>query len=179
MKIEIDIDRIRNLSEEKEEENWAFRSFLKSCEIPPSKIDLVVQKLNTTISSQIDCQTCGNCCKEILPVLKENDAISMARQLKLSINEFKNQYLVKTEDSDGYTFNTNPCPFLKDNRCTVHGFRPEDCRSYPHLHKKNFVARTISVIKNCSVCPIVFNVYENLKNEVWAMGDFDEDYQEL
>jgi Fe-S-cluster containining protein len=78
--------------------------------------------------------------------------------------------------SDRYTFNTNPCPFLKGNNCTIHNFRPDDCRSYPHLHKKNFISRTIGVIKNCSVCPIVFNVYENLKNEMWAMDDFDEYY---
>ena len=176
MKIEVDIDRIRKLSKEREEENRAFRSFLKSSGIHPNKIDFVVQKLSKTISSRIDCQTCGNCCKEILPVLKENDAINMARHLNLSINEFKKQYLVETETSDGYTFNTNPCPFLEGNSCSVFDVRPEDCRSYPHLHKKNFISRTISVIKNCSVCPIVFNVYETLKNEIWAMDDFDEYY---
>jgi Fe-S-cluster containining protein len=176
MKIEVDIDTIRKLSKEKEEENQAFRSFLKSSDIPPNRIDSVVQQLSKTIASRIDCQACGNCCKEILPVLKENDIINLARHLNLSINKFKKQYLVETEMSDRYTFNTNPCPFLKGNNCTIHNFRPDDCRSYPHLHKKNFISRTISVIKNCSVCPIVFNVYENLKNEMWAMDDFDEYY---
>ncbi len=176
MKIERDIDRIKKLSEEKEEENRSFRSFLKSSEIPAKKIDIIVQQLSQTISSQIDCQTCGNCCREILPVLKQNDIVNMAGTLDLSVKKFKKKYLVKAEVPDGYTFNTNPCPFLEGNICSVFVSRPDDCRSYPHLHKKKFVSRTISVINNCSVCPVVFNVYENLKNEIWAMDDLDEDY---
>jgi Fe-S-cluster containining protein len=176
MKIERDIDRIKKLSKEKEEENWSFRSFLKTSEIPSKKIDIIVQQLSQKISSRIDCQTCGNCCREILPALKENDIINMAGNLNLSVKKFKKNYLKKAEAPDAYTFNTNPCPFLEGNICSVFDARPEDCRSYPHLHKKNFVSRTIGVINNCSICPVVFNVYENLKNEIWAMGDFDEEY---
>jgi hypothetical protein len=42
-----------------------------------------------------------------------------------------------------------------------------DCRSYPHLHKKDFAHRVIKVIDNCSICPIAFNVFERLKAELW------------
>lgn len=42
----------------------------------------------------------------------------------------------------------------------------ENCISYPHLHKKDFTSRLIGVIENCSVCPIVFNVYERLKERI-------------
>lgn len=176
MKLERDIDRIKKISQEKEEENWSFRSFLKSSGIQPKKIDSTIHRLYRTISSQIDCQICGNCCREILPILKKKDIIDMASGLKMSVDKFKKQYLEKCEIEEGYSFNNNPCPFLKDNRCTVHGFRPDDCHSYPHLDKINFVSRTISVIKNCSVCPIVFNVYEKLKSEIWVVGDSDDYY---
>ncbi|MBN1676299.1 MAG: hypothetical protein JXR37_34970 [Kiritimatiellae bacterium] len=45
-----------------------------------------------------------------------------------------------------------------------------DCRSYPHLHKKPFVARLTQAYSNCSVCPIVYNVYEELKKRLWDRG---------
>jgi len=34
-----DLNKIRKLSKEKEDENWEFRSFLKGCDIPEEKID--------------------------------------------------------------------------------------------------------------------------------------------
>jgi len=32
----------------------------------------------------------------------------------------------------------------------------------------------IDVIENTSICPIVFNVYEALKEEVWNNPEFDD-----
>ena len=48
--------------------------------------------------------------------------------------------------------------------------RPNDCRSYPHLHKPEFVFRLIQAVSNCSVCPISYNVFELLKQEIHARG---------
>jgi Fe-S-cluster containining protein len=56
-----------------------------------------------------------------------------------------------------------PCKFLRNKKCTIYSSRPFDCRSYPHLHKKDFTFRLFAVLNNYSVCPIVFNVYEELK----------------
>ncbi len=176
MRLEKDINRIKRLSQQKDEENLGFRSFLKSSEIPGRKIDSIVQRLYNTFSSQIDCQSCANCCREIKPLVKEKDIIDMAAALKISTDSFKKQYLVNAADEGGYHFNALPCPFLEGNRCKIYNFRPEDCRSYPHLHKSHFLSRSMSVVKNCSICPIVFNVYEQLKNEIWAMDEFDDFY---
>lgn len=55
----------------------------------------------------------------------------------------------------------------------------KDCVSYPYLLKKNFTSRLMVVIGDCSVCPIVFNVYKLLKDEVWHKhfsADFSEFY---
>ena len=65
----------------------------------------------------------------------------------------------------------NVPPLLSDNCCTVYDHRPDDCRSYPHLHKDEFVFRLIQAVENCSVCPIVFNVFERLKDELWREGE--------
>ncbi|HLP62300.1 MAG TPA: YkgJ family cysteine cluster protein [Candidatus Deferrimicrobium sp.] len=177
MKLVRDIFKIKQLTLQKEEENWGFRTFLKSCGIPAKKIDHIVHRLNEQISPLIDCSTCGNCCKEILPVLKDSDIETMAGVLKMSTGDFKKKYLVKDDDREGYTFNTTPCPFLENNRCSIFNSRPGDCRSYPHLHKSEFSSRTIGVIHNCSICPIVYNVYEKLKLKIWAMDEIDDSHK--
>jgi uncharacterized protein len=61
------------------------------------------------------------------------------------------------------SFKNSPCPFLENKKCTVYNQRPTDCKSYPHLQKKNFTTRLLGVMDNYSICPIVFNVFEDLK----------------
>lgn len=58
-----------------------------------------------------------------------------------------------------------PCPLLENDRCTRYEHRPRDCASYPHLQKDRFVSRASNTVANCSVCPIVYNVFERLKDE--------------
>jgi Fe-S-cluster containining protein len=179
--MEINIVKIRKISEEKAEENWAFRAYLKECDMPPEEIDEIVHRLYKEISTKIDCKACANCCKEITPVLDDEDIEKLSGGLGISNAEFKEEYLA--EDGDGFKFEIKPCPFLKDNSCSVYAHRPKDCRSYPHLHKDGFVFRPMDVIANCSVCPIVFNVYEALKEELWHkepvnFDDFEEWFSE-
>jgi Fe-S-cluster containining protein len=178
MDLIVDIDQIKKLAKKKEEENWGFRSFLKSCGIPCQNIDLITHRLYSKIAAKIDCMSCGNCCKEVKPVLTEKDISTCAHGLNLSETEFKKQYLAETEEPDKYTFNKKPCPFLQGTICSIYNIRPLECRSFPHIQKKCLVSRLISVIHNCSVCPIVFNVYEGLKSQIWSMGD-DIDIDEL
>jgi len=163
--METNIGKIKEISEEKAEENWAFRAYLKECDIATEEIDAIVHRLYKEISAKIDCKACANCCKEITPVLDEEDIEELSGELGISNAEFKEEYLVK--DEEGFKFKMKPCPFLKDNSCLLHAYRPKDCRSYPHLHKEGFVFRLMNVIANCSVCPIVFNVYDALKEELW------------
>jgi len=172
MIIEIDINKIRKLAKNKEDENYEFCSFLKGCDL--EEIDIIVQRLYRSISSKIDCKICGNCCKKVSPVLNIKDVRRLTNGLKISIDTFKNKYLMERENNEGITFNKKPCPFLNNNICSQYEYRPKDCRSYPHLHKKYFVSRLINVIDNASVCPIVFNVYEALKEEVWNNPEFDD-----
>ncbi|MBW2608683.1 MAG: YkgJ family cysteine cluster protein, partial [Deltaproteobacteria bacterium] len=87
--------------------------------------------------------------------------------------QFRKRYLANGEEAGEFIFKEKPCPFLKNNLCSHYNYRPQACRSYPHLHKNNIVFRLIGVIQNSSVCPIVFNVYEYLKAELWHINDFD------
>ena len=165
MDLETDIKRIEQRTEQQAKRNWAFRCFLKGSDLPAREIDSVVHALNQEVSNQIDCTRCANCCKTISPLLNPRDIQRLARHLNLSESDFQAQYLQKNEEEGGEVFNATPCPFLKENRCTVYSSRPDDCRFYPHLHKRDFVFRVNQAVSNCSVCPIVFNVFERLRQE--------------
>ena len=170
MKFETTPARLARLAARKKRANLKFRSFLKFCDLPGKQIDSTVHALAKSISAQIDCTQCANCCKVSGPVLQPADITRLAAHLRLSDGELQSKYLKKDEDGD-WIFKALPCPFLKDNRCTVYVARPHDCQSFPHLHKPEFTTRLLSVCGNCAVCPIVYNVYEALKAELWHRED--------
>jgi hypothetical protein len=163
MKIETDIKKIEQLAHQREDANWAFRCFLKGSDLSVAKIDSIVHDLYREVSAQIDCTQCANCCKAVQPILTAADIKRLARHVGFTTKEFGSRFLRENDEGEGFVFTAQPCPFLEDNRCAVYENRPRDCRSYPHLHKREFVARVSQAFSNCPVCPIVFNVYEGLK----------------
>ena len=160
--IEIDLEKIEELGKLLEDQNLEFRAFLKGQD--PDKIDEIVQRLNFEISNQIDCTTCGNCCMKLKPFITEQDIKILSQRLNLSQQQVMDDY-IEIDEGDQY-FKNLPCSFLKEKKCTVYNGRPEDCRSFPHLHKEMFISRLWGVIENYSICPIVFNVFERLKTEL-------------
>jgi Fe-S-cluster containining protein len=167
MDIERDIKKIKKIAQLKEEENWEFRIFLKSLAIGSEELDSIVHRLNRSVSSKIDCRECGNCCREVRPLLDQEDISKMAAGLKLPKQEFKRRYLTKhIAKPFEYIFKKLPCQFLVDNQCVYYEFRPKTCILYPYLNKVGFSTRLINVVNSCSICPIVFNVYEQLKIEL-------------
>ena len=174
--IKIDLPFIAQEALGKEEENLAFRSFLKSLDISSKKLDALVHEINEEVSAQIDCTQCANCCKLIQPLLSQEDITRFAKGLQLAPAIFKETHLIPTEEKPGkFGFNAQPCPFLTDNLCTNYPARPQACRSFPHLHKYNFRSRLWNVIFNYELCPIVYHMYEQLKQELWDLEDFHED----
>ena len=163
-RIETDLARIKALAETRKDENWEFRAFLK-WECDPERLDALTHQLYEKVSAAIDCLTCANCCRELLPDLDRDDLESFARGLGVPSEQFAGDYLTAGEEG-GFTFHQPPCPFLHDKHCGNYGERPKACRSYPHLHKEDIMSRLMGVIDNYSVCPIVFNVYEGLKREL-------------
>ncbi len=163
MEYEIDLKKIKAIAEADEEENWDFRSYLKFYDMSDDELDDLVHQLNESVEEAIDCTQCANCCKHIPPDFIADDIKRISAHLKLSESEFIQKYLKKNEDGEE-VIKTLPCLFLDQNKCSIYEVRPKVCRSYPHLRKSQFRARLLSVVQNCSICPIVFNVYEELKN---------------
>ena len=178
MRIETNLKRIKKIAAKKEDENWEFRVFLKQLPRSRQEIDAVVHPIVDEVTSQIDCKQCANCCKEIRPGLDENDIHRFAHGLNVPTATFQAQYLIAADEPAVFKFKELPCPFLENDLCSNYGHRPEVCRSYPHLHKKEFVSRTLRVLDNYEICPIVFNVYERLMDELWHNDEFgfDDDF---
>jgi len=170
MRLETNPKVVAKLAEQCEDANWQFRTFLKGADLEIEELDAIVHRHYEDVASQIDCCACGNCCRNVTPILQEHDVDRLAIGLNLSREEATERFLVTDEDGD-VIFHDRPCPLLSDNCCTVYDHRPDDCRSYPHLHKEEFVFRLIQAVENCSVCPIVFNVFERLKDELWRECD--------
>jgi len=160
-----DLAVIQRRSKRRENEDLRFRTFLKvHTNMKDRKLDQTVREITDYIWSQIDCKTCANCCKTLKVEVNDEDISRLAARLELTAEQFTEQYVV--EPLQGMrTLRSQPCVFLgEDNRCTVYEDRPEDCRGYPYLHREGFRQRTFLMIDNTAVCPIVFNVWDELKD---------------
>jgi Fe-S-cluster containining protein len=160
--IETDLLKIKYYAQKNEKQNWKFRSQIKMMDNTDAEMDSLVVEISDRITNQINCKTCANCCKEKSPIVLKKEILSISEGLGISKEEFENKYLEKAEESIEFIISKRPCPFLQNNECEIYDIRPEDCRSYPHLHKEGFRTRLIGVLENYSVCPIVFNTYNEL-----------------
>jgi Fe-S-cluster containining protein len=164
--LETDLNRIANAAKALDHENLQFRQFIRH-KMSASRLDKLVKEILADIASKIDCTKCGNCCRESFPTLTKADTSRLAKSAGIATTEFFATYLKRDDDGDTI-FRAKPCPLLVDNKCSHYEARPEACRSYPHLHKSGFAGRSIGVIANFEVCPIVFNVVQKLKLVVWG-----------
>jgi uncharacterized protein len=158
-KIEIDLSRIQRLSQEHDDENWEFRSWLK--QHAPDDINDLVKALSQKYFALIDCTQCANCCRSLQMEFKKSELHAIAKTLGQSIEAFQKQSM-----SEGKV--NPPCPMLNGKLCSIYENRPDVCRSFPHLEQPEFTSRLIGVIDNVAICPIAFNAFEELKAKlVW------------
>lgn len=155
----IDLDFIAAESDRRMRENEAFRTYLRSIDL---QLDTTVKSLNQRISAEVDCTTCGNCCRSLLINVTAEEADALALRRGVSVPELKQTHL---EESLGgqLIINTVPCHFLADNKCTIYADRFAECREFPHLHKDGFRDRIFGVLMHYGRCPIVYHVIEELK----------------
>jgi Fe-S-cluster containining protein len=167
MDIETDVDKTRVLAERKQDENWRFRIFIKGSDLSQAGLDRTVAHYYADVAAKIDCCACASCCKIMYPRLAKKDIRRLAEALLLPENKLISEYLQPGKDKGTYIPKQAPCPFLHDKLCTVYEARPDNCKSFPNLHKRDFRSRLIQVVDNSTVCPIVYNVLELLKLEFW------------
>jgi len=162
----IDPKQLPEMAESQAEEDFEFRDFLKHHpKLNSNRVDQLVFGISARVWKTIDCTTCGNCCRTVSPTLKEDEVARLACHLGVSSSDLASKHLKLAESGKEapWIMRGCPCPFLRDNRCTVYEHRPGNCHDYPYLEKPNFTSRTLAMIGRLSECPAVFEVWEQLK----------------
>ena len=156
-------DELKLLTDKLRAETALFVKKLKNKK--PKNLDDLVHELNEEAFAKFNCLDCANCCKTIGPRLIDKDIERLAKHLKMKISDFTEKYILTDEDGD-FVFREHPCPFLlSDNYCMVYESRPKACREYPHTDRKRFYQILELSHKNCETCPVVYEIFEELKRE--------------
>lgn len=162
--LELNLEKIAIIGAQKEDENFDFRVFLKGLDF--AQVDKIVLRIDKEIRDKIDCTKCGNCCISLRPCVTDSEIDVLSRIDNVTQPEFVNGF-VEIDSFEGIKcLKDTPCKYLVDKSCSIYTNRPEDCKSYPHTNKTRFVTRTHRMIENYGICPIVFNLFEQLKKEL-------------
>jgi len=141
-------------------ENEAFRDFINNKN--QTIIDQYVFEINEFVEDKIDCTKCGACCKSLMINLTSNESENASMHLNMSEPDFKEKYIEESQQGM-MIINSIPCHFLENDKCTIYENRFKECRDFPHLNKPNFSQRLFATLIHYSICPIIFNVVEQLK----------------
>ena len=163
LRVTSDREFIKKQAEVSEEENDAFRLYLKG--LDSDELDKKVLEINNFVTSQIDCKACGACCRQLMINVTEEEKIAVANHLNISPLQLKDEYLEESMQGK-LIINTIPCHFLTDSKCSIYANRFTECRAFPHLHESNFKGRLFGTLVHYAMCPIIYNVIEQLKIEV-------------
>jgi Fe-S-cluster containining protein len=170
MKLKIDIPKMEEMSRLNCDEKKRYRSMLETCGLNSDEIDTIVRRHYRDVSARVDCRECANCCKVFCPPVTSEDIDRLASAKKMSRGDLIEAYLAESGDGETYTMKSSPCLFLEGNDCSVYADRPRACRSYPGLDKPGFISRIGNVFSDCSVCPIVYHVCGQVKQEALGCG---------
>lgn len=156
---------ISKLNEEAKKQKPLWVRYFKKNKKSIEKMDVQIHGLHDQYSAEIDCLSCGNCCRSLGPRITDKDVDRLAKHLRMKAVDFMAQYLRTDEDGD-LVFKSMPCPFLgADNYCAVYENRPKACREYPHTDRKKFYQIYMLSVENASTCPIVYKVLQDLTGE--------------
>lgn len=153
----IDLEAFEKASKASFSANKKLKEKLKNTK--PKNLDSTFHVLHEATFRQIDCLDCANCCKTTSPIFIQTDIDRLAKNFRMKISQFIDEYLHRDEEGD-YVLNSSPCPFLgSDNKCLVYENRPKACREYPHTNRKNILGILDLSLKNTLVCPAVSKIF--------------------
>jgi Fe-S-cluster containining protein len=165
MNLITDLEEIARLYVLNADCNDEFRSCLRRglrC-ADDKELDALVHEIYAEVAPAIDCTACANCCREMCVSVDDLDIERLAKRLGVSSEEFESQHVAVDNDYGEKFMPEEPCPLLGGTMCTVYEDRPTVCREFPHLDKDGFRSRLLGAFGSAEVCPIAFNVLEELK----------------
>jgi uncharacterized protein len=160
-----DLVQIRRLGQQKREENFRFRAYLKN----HRHSDRRLRRFGEEIEAQIDCTQCANCCRVSEVGITDRDIEKLAKFLGMSRAEFLRDSTQRDEDGALILKKTEAgCVFLKDNLCTVYEARPQNCANFPHVVRGtgSIASRMWQFVDRAEYCPIVYNWIEKVKEDI-------------
>ncbi|MBO5569702.1 MAG: hypothetical protein J6A79_12325, partial [Clostridia bacterium] len=98
-------------AKQREDENYAFRTYLKG-HADPEELDAQFLELHNELFADYDCNSCRNCCKEYRGNLSDEDIMKCAEKFNMPPDDFKAQYLHQNQEGS-YDTNHKPCDFLQ------------------------------------------------------------------
>ena len=144
----------------------SFRYFLTRLENnPPKNLHKLMVEVDKAVWEETDCLTCGNCCKKMTPTFTIADMKRIAAHFDLTVQAFKEKWLVQHKKDTDWQNKKQPCQFLNksDNKCSIYPIRPADCSGFPHLTKKKPVLYLHVHKQNIEYCPATFKMVEKMK----------------
>lgn len=141
-----------------------FRQFLNKTEKnPPPGIDKITPRIEKEVWAEIDCLTCGNCCKRMTPTFTKQDIRRISAHFNESPEVFSKKWLKKDRNQDMVN-KVQPCQFLnlENNMCSIYAVRPADCAGFPHLSKRKWEEYAYIHKQNIDYCPATFKMVEKM-----------------
>lgn len=154
--------QLKKAAAKRADENFRFRCFLKNMD--EEEIDRYVHAYAKEHLTSDVCAGCQNCCRALEIILNDEDITRIAHALHTSEDIVKRQY-VKTSKDGELEMKKKPCPFMKTGVCSIYANRPTCCKDYPYLEEEDFVFRLWGVLDNAHVCPVVYQLLEDMKEE--------------
>ena len=132
-------DEVKAKAKSKENENYAFRTYLKM-HADPLKLDEQFRKLHEELFSGYDCSQCRNCCKMYCGMIPQEDIEKAAGQFSMSGKDFVERFLEYDPGEMSYKTKHCPCDFLKDDGdCALGDCKPERLKEEYHFIKRKRV----------------------------------------
>lgn len=108
----------------REKENLKFRTYLK-CNADEKELDRQFLELHNKLFANYDCNQCKNCCKMYYGSIPVEDVEKDAEYLRISKEEFMEQYLAAKDSEGNYQTKHKPCDFLQgDGSCKLGDCKP-------------------------------------------------------
>lgn len=82
---------------------------------------------------RFECTLCGRCCRRPgVVVIEPDELVRIAHSLQIGADAVVQRYgLSATERGFWLELDGVACPFLLDDRCSIHEIKPRQCRTYP------------------------------------------------
>lgn len=142
-----------------------FRYFLTRIEtVRPRGVNQIAAAADKEVWAETDCLTCANCCKTMTPTFTKKDIARIAGYFNLTPAAFKEKWLYQERGGGDWMNRKQPCQFLdlSTNKCTIYEIRPDDCRKFPHHHKKPFADWVHVYKQNIEYCPATYRLVEKM-----------------